>query len=214
MTMDNPPYRRFYRAVLAVCLLLAPLMLATWFSLCPQYGNPQCPTSADPLAAVNAFRTANPALIRVFLTLGITIPYLYPLSYIGLGILAMKRSWKLTTTGIILGWFGSVPWGVIGVAMFIYDDLAHLSNDTAALALLTRLYAHWQIFYLVAGGWVIGHQLAYLFLGVALWRANTIPKWAAGLFVFSGPLIISSPAAHLGMAWARQRAMPRKTYAS
>ncbi len=185
----GPAYHRFFNMVLAACLLLAPLMLAAWFGLCPQYGNPQCPTSADPLAGVGAFRTANSTLTGVFLTLGVIAPYIYPLSYIGLGIVALDRSWKLATAGMLLGWLGSVPWGAIGLAMFIYNDLAQLGNDTAALTLLTDMYRHWQIFFIVAAGWVIGHQLAYVLLGIALWRVRAIPKWASFLLIVSGPLM-------------------------
>jgi len=58
---------------------------------------------------------------------------------------------------MILGWFGSIPWGAIGVAEFVYHDLAQLGNEAVALALLNGLYVHWQIYYIVAAGWVIGH---------------------------------------------------------
>ncbi|HVH15103.1 MAG TPA: hypothetical protein VNA15_05225, partial [Candidatus Angelobacter sp.] len=111
---------------------------------------------------------ADPTLMGIFLTLGVVIPYIYPVSYIGLGVLAIKRSAWLATIGVVLGWFGSIPWGVIGVAEFVYYDLARLGSDAVALTLLNELYAHWQIYYIVAAGWVIGHQLAYVFLGVAL----------------------------------------------
>lgn len=181
-------------------MVLAPALLAAWFSLCPQYGNPQCPTSADPLGALASFRAADPTLMTVFLTIGVVIPYVYPLSYIGLGALTMRRSWKLSTLGIIFGWFGSIPWGAIGTAEFIYYDLAHSGNDAFAVTLLNQLYMHWQIFYIVAAGWVVGHQAAYVLLGIAFWRARIIPKWASALMIVSGPLM--GPIAYgIGNGW-------------
>ncbi len=41
----------------------------------------------------------------------------------------------------------------------------------------------------MGGGWVIGHQLAYVLLGIALLRARVIPRWAAWLMIVSGPVM-------------------------
>ena len=177
------------RRVLATGMLVAPVQLVAWFSLCPQYGNPQCPTSADIPSALVAFRTADPILMSIFLTISTLVPYVYPLSYLGLGVLAMKRSPWLATIGIVLGWMGSIAWGLIGPGEFIYYDAARINNDTIAASLLNSLYMHWQIYYILAGGWVIGHLGGYLILGVALWRARSIPRWASIALVISAPLM-------------------------
>ncbi len=182
------PYR-LSRVLIAVAVVISPILLGAWFALCPQYGNPQCPTSANTLAALVAFRSADPTLMSVFLTISTVIPYVYPLSYIGLGLLAFRRSPRLAIAGIMLGWFGSIAWGLIGPGEFIYYDAAHLGNDQLATTLLNGLYGHWQIYYIVATGWVIGHQGAYILLGAALWRAKAIPKWAALLLIVSGPIM-------------------------
>jgi hypothetical protein len=181
--------RRIQLAIVAACTLAAPILLATWFGLCPQYGNPQCPTSANVLAALTAFRDADPALMNVFLTVNTVAPYVYPVSYLGLGILAMKRSPFLSTIGIVSGWFGSIAWGFIAAAQFVYYDAARLISATDAASLLGSIYLHWQIYYIVAGGWVIGHLFAYVFLGIALLRARTIPRWASYLIIISAPLM-------------------------
>lgn len=180
---------RIQYAVLATGMLIAPLLLVAWFSLCPQYGNPQCPTSANIPSALVAFRTADSNLMSVFLTISTLVPYVYPLSYIGLGVVAMKRSPWLATIGIILGWIGSIAWGLIGPAEFVYYDAARINNDTVAAGLLSSVYMHWQIYYIVAGGWVIGHLAGYLILGIALWRAKTTPRWASLTLVISAPLM-------------------------
>jgi len=197
---ERNPADTFQRIILSICIILAPALLMGWFSLCPQYGNPQCPTSADPLGALVAFRSADPSLMSVFLTLGVIIPYAYPLSYLGLGLLTRKRSWKLSTLGIVLGWFGSIPWGLIGASEFIYYDLSRAGNDAFAVTLLNQLGMHWQIVYVVAAGWVIGHQAAYVLLGIAFWRTRAIPKWASILMVASAPIM--GPIAYgIGNGW-------------
>ena len=191
---------KFQQIILAASILLAPLLLSIWFSLCPQYGNPQCPTSADPLAALAAFKAADPGLMSIFLTVNTLIPYVYPLSYLGLGILAMKRSPWLASIGVILGWIGSIAWGVIAGAIFTGYDASRLLSGPLGASLLSAEYAHWQVYYIVGAGWVIGHQLAYVLLGLASWRAKVIPKWAGILLIVSAPIM--GPIAYgIGNGW-------------
>jgi len=182
-------YSKIYLALLAVCALLAPILLSLWFSLCPQYGNPQCPTSANTLAALEAFKDANPELMNIFLTVNTIVPYVYPVSYLALGILVMKRTPLLAVIGMIFGWFGSIAWGVISAAQFVYYDAAHLLNGSDATLLLDSIYLHWQIYYIVAAGWVLGHLFGYVILGIALLRARVIPRWASWLIIISAPLM-------------------------
>ena len=156
-----------------------------WFTLCPQYGNAACPQGPPSLGA---FRAADPSLIGLFLTIGTAIPYVYPLSYLGLGILAMRRAAGLATIGIILGWLGSVAWGFIAEQMFVANELAHLGNDATAVQVLQQ-YATTSQTLAVATGWVIGHLLAYVFLGAALLRARVVPRWSAILMIASAPIL-------------------------
>ncbi len=179
------PVYRLQLLMLAASMILAPILLATWFTLCPQYGNPGCPSG---IGALSAFRAQGPALTSTFLTVGALIPYVYPLSYLGLGLLGMKRSPRLSTLGIALGWLGSIAWGFIAEQMFVGNELAHIGNDTLAARLLLAYGSTWQT-YLVATGWVIGHQVAYVCLGIAVWRTKIIPRWAAVLLVISAPIM-------------------------
>ena len=96
----DPVYRKLHRAFFALCILLAPLTLSLWFGLCPTgAGDASCPHQGSSLAVFAAFRTMNPQLMQIFLFLNLVAPYVYTLSYIGLGLLAMKRSPWLATPG-------------------------------------------------------------------------------------------------------------------
>ena len=185
---NTPPMiYRLHRWFFAVCILLAPLTLSLWFALCPQYGDPACPNMADHLAVLAAYREANPLLMQVFLFLNLVIPYVYPLSYIGLGLLAMKRAPWLSTLGIACGFIGSIPWGPIADQSFLLNAMARLGHDTL-FAMLVTAYFSWELF-AMAAGWVVGHLLGYVLLGIALARARAIPLWAACLIVVSAPLM-------------------------
>ena len=181
----DPVYRKLHRAFFALCMVLAPLMLSGWFALCPQYGDPACPNMANHLGVLVAYRAANPLLLRVFLFLNLVIPYLYPLSYIGLGLLAMKRAPWLSTIGIACGFVGSIPWGPIADQSFLLNSMARLGHDML-FAMLETAYFNWELF-AMAGGWVIGHLLGYVLLGIALARAQVVPLWAACLIIVSAP---------------------------
>jgi len=95
----DPVYRKLHRAFFALCILLAPLILSLWFGLCPEYGNPACPVGTH--ATLVAFRTANPLLLQLFFVFTFISAYVYPLSYIGLGLLQVL--------GYVLVFVGSIP---------------------------------------------------------------------------------------------------------
>jgi hypothetical protein len=180
-------YRKFQNAILAICVILAPLSLSIWFTLCPEYGNPTCPDSADPLLLAS-FRAAPPVLLSIFLIVSGFVPYVYPLSYLGLGLLAMKRSPWLATIGIIAGWIGSVPWGFIAEGQYWLNAISNIGNDTTLTAIKPFYLANGVIL-TVAGGWVIGHLFGYVFLGAALLRARSISRWASWMIIISAPIM-------------------------
>jgi hypothetical protein len=198
--MVDPVYRKVQRAVLALCIILAPLMVAAWFGLCPTgAGDVSCPDGGHSLAVYTAFRSMNPNLMQVFLLLNLVTPFVYPLSYLGLGLLAMKRSPWLATLGIALGWLGSIPWGLFSAQMATLNAMAQIGPIPVYINLETRFYSTWMILGF-AIGWVIGHQVAYVLLGSALARARIIPLWAAVVLIISGPIMgIIAYGANLGL---------------
>jgi len=190
MKVDDPIYRKVQRFILAFCIVAAPLTLVGWFSLCPQSSNPACPDTRNTLAAVVAFRQVSLFQIELFLRLSAIAPYVYPVSYVGLGLLAMRKAPWLSTVGVRCGWIGSIPWGFIAGSMFYFAAAARLGEDAS----FARLH-NWQGLFgfpamlMVAGGWVIGHLLGYVLLGAALFRARAIPRWASCAIVVGASLM-------------------------
>jgi hypothetical protein len=185
----DPVYRQLHRAFFALCVLLAPLSLSLWFGLCPTgAGDPGCPDQGNSLAVFAAFRTMNPQLMQVFLFLNLLIPYLYPLSCIGLGLLAMKRSPWFATLGVACGFAGSIVWGLIAGQIALLDGMAQIGTNPVFVTVEHHYYTNWMTL-TFAIGWLFGHLLAYVFLGIALARARVVPQWAAWLLVASAPLM-------------------------
>lgn len=176
------------RVILAFVLIAAPLTMAGWFGTCPQYGDPTCPSSVNPLAVVAAFRDANPLLQRVFMLLTLMAPYVYPLSYLILGSLAIKHSPWLATIGMVCGWCGGIAWGFISDTMLHIDVFARAGADQAFVSHENSFFALPYVL-AIATGWVLGHMLGYIFIGIALFRARAIPRWAAVSLVMSAPVM-------------------------
>lgn len=181
-----PMIYRLQRLFFAACIVLAPLTLSAWFGLCPEYGNPACPVGTN--ATLGAFRAANPLLLQIFFAVAFVSAYIYPLSYIGLGRLAMKRSPWLSTIGIACGFVGSIVWSLFAGETFWLGTMARLGHDMLFLMLGKAYVANWEVF-VMHGGWVIGHLLGYVLLGIALARARVIPLWAACLIVAAALLM-------------------------
>jgi len=105
----EPFYRKFHRACLAMCIVLAPVVLFLGFAF-DSTGGVGVPSSARVLAA--NFQAASPLQIQLFLYFNAVTAYFFPLSFIGLGLLAMRRSPWLATIGMIFGLAGSLPFAV------------------------------------------------------------------------------------------------------
>jgi hypothetical protein len=185
----DPLYRKLHRAFFALCILLAPLTLSLWFGLCPTgAGDPACPDMGSSLAVFAAFRAMNPQLMQIFLLLSLVSPYVYTLSYIGLGLLAMKRSPWLATLGMACGFAAGIVWGAIADSITMLESMAQSSLNPLFVTVEHHYYTTWVILAFGAA-WVVGHQLGYVLLGIALARARAIPLWAASLIVVSAPVM-------------------------
>jgi hypothetical protein len=194
----DPLYRKLHRAFFALCILLAPLTLSLWFGLCPTgAGDPACPDMGSSLAVFAAFRAINPQHMQIFLLLSLVSPYVYTLSYIGLGLLAMKRSPWLATLGIACGFAAGIVWGVIADSITMLESMAQISLNPLFVTVEHHYYSTWLIFAFGAA-WIIGHLLGYVLLGIALLRARVIPLWAAWLFIVS-PLLMGPLAYGTGL---------------
>ena len=185
----DPAYRKLYRTFFALCILLAPLILSLWFGLCPTGVNDAaCPDMASSLAVFAAFRAMNPQLMQIFFLCSLLIPYLYSLSYVGLGLLAMKRSPWWATIGMVCGFAAGIVWAAIADSIVMLFSMAQNGLNPLFVTVEHHYYSYWLI--LTFGAfWVIGHLLGYVLLGIALLRARAIPRWAAWLFIVSAPIM-------------------------
>jgi hypothetical protein len=169
------------RILLAVMVVGAPILAAAWFGLCPEYGNPGCP-GGSPASAIQAYRVAPASLLQVFLAINLVMPYVYPLSYLALGLAALPRSQVLATLGMVAGWVGSVPFGSFSDQSGLLSAMARLHTDAPYAALIGE-YMHDPHLLAVATGWVIGHLLGYVLIGAAILRSDRLPRWTGAVLI-------------------------------
>lgn len=189
ITASSARSRALVRWLLAAIVLLAPVAAGGWFALCPQYGNPSCPTSADPGAALDAVRAASAGLESIFLSLNLLAPYLVPMSILGLWVVASPSSPRLALAGVILGWIGAVPWGLFAQGTFQMTAVATVPAATDGYVAATTQFFGDPLVLAIAAGWVFGHLLGYLFLGLALRRVASVPRWAGSLMAIAVPFM-------------------------
>lgn len=191
----DPVYRTFHRACFAVCIVLVPLILFLGFAFDPT-GGVGVPSSVSVLAA--DFRAASPLQVQLFLYFNAVTPYFFPLSFIGLGLLAMRRSPWLATIGMIFGLAGSLPFGVFVGPEALAAAVGRLGASPSNAAIVHYVSSQGAIFLLFIS-WIVGHLLGYVLLGIALIRSRAIPLWAAIFIIVGIPFQAAGYPTHQGI---------------
>ena len=161
--------------LLAACVLLAPLILALSFLSDPTGGVP----GSDP-HVVQSFRAASSLQVQLFLWTNTAVTYLFAPSFIGLGLLARRRSPKLALLGTVLGLIGSLPWALFVGTEAVSYHLATAASDAGFARLRDAVSAEGPVA-LLQVSWIVGHLAGYVLLAVALARGRVVPLWAAVL---------------------------------
>ncbi|HLG60994.1 MAG TPA: hypothetical protein VKY19_03610 [Ktedonosporobacter sp.] len=193
LTRDEPAYRKLQRICLAGCIMLAPLIVLLGFAFDPTGGVPPAPAGI-----FAAYQAASPLKIQLFLFFNAITPYVFPLSFIGLGLLAMRRSPWLATLGMICGLVGTLPFGFFVWPEALGDAMVKAGNSSTFQMVWSGVASEGVIVFLQYS-WVVGHLLGYILLGIALARARTIPLWAAGLIILGIPCQAVAYMTHQGI---------------
>ncbi len=159
-----PAVRALLWALLAVCVALSPLVVALSFVADPTGGVPHGANNI-----YTTFRAAGAERVELFLFLNAAAAYLFPLCYIGLGLVALRRSPWLAALGMIAGLLGTLQWGIFVPIEALFAVMAKTPNGSDFIPLANAVSAEGVIVYFQLA-WVIGHLLGFALLGDALWR--------------------------------------------
>lgn len=175
----TPAYLRWQRAILAACIILAPLSLTLY--LIAWLGSGRQPLVAAAMAGTtgNTMRLIGAVAASFFL----------PLGYLGMSLLGMRRAPRLAFICAALALVGWIPWA----ALIVLDDLAITIDRVGSTPQLADLWGRVNgdpvltTFLLI---YVIGHLLSAVLIGYMLGKLRIIPVWAGWAFALSSPLTI------------------------
>ncbi|HEX5441759.1 MAG TPA: hypothetical protein VFW76_12795 [Ktedonobacterales bacterium] len=174
-----PTYLKAQRALLAACIILAPLSITLYLIAWAGSGR-------EPLvAAAMAGSTGN--ILR--LIGAVAASFFLPLGYLAMSLLGMRRKPGMAFTCAALSLIGWIPWA----ALIVLDDMAVAIHQTGSTPQLAALWARingdpvMTTFLLI---YVVGHLLSAVLIGYMLGRLRIIPVWAAWAFALTSLLTI------------------------
>jgi hypothetical protein len=175
--------------LLAIAVVAGPTLMAAWFALCPQYGNPGCPT--DPQGAIDAYRAAPAWLLQPFLLVTLLLPYVAPASFVALGVASFRRSPWLACIGVFAGWLGStLIWGAVFDQSNLLADASRM-HDVRSFVSVVQAYPKSPYVAAAFVSWGL-HLLGYLVTGAAFLRFGGMLRWTGVALIaatfLQGPL--------------------------
>lgn len=180
-----PNWLILQRALLAGCIILAPLSITLYILAWPE----------NPASAVNS-TTAAPVLTSIMAgTTGNTLHFIgaiaasffLPLGYLGMSLLGMRRSPFLATVSAALSLIGWIPWSaLIGIDVLAYD--ISLAGSTPQFTKLWMQFNNDSVMVTYLFIYIISHLLSAVLIGIMLGKLRLVPAWAAWAFALTSPL--------------------------
>lgn len=177
---STPTYPIIQRALLAACIILAPVSITLYLVAWSGSGRDAVATAAMAGSTGNMLRLIGAVAASFFL----------PLGYLAMSLLGTRRAPNLAFICAALSLIGWIPWA----ALIVLDDMAITIHQTGGAPQLAALWTRMNgdpvltTFLLV---YVIGHLLSAILIGVMLGRLHIIPAWAAWAFALTSPLTIA-----------------------
>jgi len=174
-----PTYLKVQRALLAVCIILAPLSITLYLIAWAGSGREPLVSAAMADSTGNALRLIGAVAASFFL----------PLGYLAMSLLGMRRKPVMAFICAALSLIGWIPWA----ALIVLDNMAVTIHQTGSTPQLNALWARingdpvMTTFLLI---YVIGHLLSAVLIGYMLGRLRIIPVWAAWAFALTSLLTI------------------------
>lgn len=183
VAIAGPDTRRVSRWFAALLLPIGPAAVALLRYFLPY-------DTADDPATIVGDMMAEPGRMSFVLWMGfVAILTLVPAAYF-VGRLTRRRAPRLTVAALVL----LVP-GYLALPWLTSSDYFVWAGGKAGLDVgaITRMYETTHPTVEVAGAvFVLGHVLGTVLLGVALWRARAVGRWAAVCTIVSQPIHVTA----------------------
>jgi Domain of unknown function (DUF4386) len=176
--------RRFWRLLIAVVLPIGPLG-GTARGIMPYWTTDDGRTIVEKSAAHPDVLNATAWMMLV----------LFPSLLLGmlvLGYVARHGAPVLATVGAALSFLAYADWGVAGDSDYTVLTMHNAGFDVDTInRVVDAAYAH-PVAAVSGFGWVVGHILGMILLGIALNRARVVPRWVGIALAVSQPIHLVS----------------------
>jgi hypothetical protein len=178
---------RTREAVLAVaCLVIGSVGQLVQYLVSP-LGSPE-----DPVASNVAKAAANPSAMSLATWLDLSILFFLPALFFVAALAGARTSRLAWTAGTI-----AVGTTIPGIAYVLAPDVlyAQAAHGAAVPATAIQAYLDAPVVAVATLVFLAGHIVGLILLGAALWRAGSVPRWAAVALALSPLLEIGGAAA-------------------
>jgi Domain of unknown function (DUF4386) len=177
--------RRFWRLLIAIALPIGPLGVTVARGIMPYWTNDDGRTIVEKSAAHPDLLNASAWLMLVLfppLLLGMLV----------LGYVARRGAPVLATVGAGLSFLAYADWGVAGDSDYTVLTMHDAGFDVDTIyRVVDAGYAH-PVATVSGLGWVAGHILGMILLGIALYRARVVARWVGIALAVSQPIHLIS----------------------
>lgn len=185
----TPLLYHLWRWFFASCIVVGPF--ATLISVIANPGYYRT-GNGEITAFIVAFATASPFMSQTHMIFQVLVGYLLPLGLLAMAWLAMRRSpwWASIAALVIL--VGLLPLAVFGGEDALAYDVARMGSSPSIVNMALQ-FDHDGVMSYYKAMFILGSIVGPTLLGIALWRARTIPIWAAILITISRPIAFFFP---------------------
>jgi hypothetical protein len=146
----------------------------------------------DDTRTIIATSLAHPDTVTIMGWLGLFVLPPLVISMLAIGYLARRGSPVLATLGTAISFVAYVNSSVAGNTDLLVYSAGQQGFDQESIFRLVDATEN-NVFATISGfGWVIGHILGMVLLGIALLRARAVPRWVAVALMVSQPMHLVS----------------------
>jgi Domain of unknown function (DUF4386) len=174
-------HRAPWRWLIAVALPIGPLLVTITRGIMPYW-------TTDDTQTMVAKSLAHPGAMQAMAWLSLFMLPPLVIAMLALGYLARRGSPVLATIGAAISFVAYVDWGTAGNSDLMALAAGQQGFDQETITRFIDATANHPVASVASFGWVIGHILGMVLLGIALLRARAVPKWVAVALMVSQPM--------------------------
>jgi hypothetical protein len=192
--------RTLWRVLIAVALPIGPILVVVVRGLMPYW-------TSDNTTDMVTKSLADPDTMNTIAWVGMFIIPPLVAAQLAIGYLARRGAPVLATIGTLLSFLAYTGWSAGGNLDLTIYAMGDVGVDRDTIVRVVDATANHPVAALSGFGWVIGHILGAVLLGIALLRTPGVPRWVGYALMISQPMhlvaavIVPSRLLDLTLGW-------------